>query len=178
MAFLTPTSSWTGGPASPTSIGPVFDRLKNGPTSAMPIRSWVDDDSGASIQGTVNGRAISFWVDTLDQSAPAKFFHKFRDGNVLHILVAGQDRRYVLRGTFAALSELVGCALKARDGEVSPSDGMPHREVAVASLPRTAAPPCSQATGGSRPDDRASGASRRIHSTALPSVTAGTDQFG
>ena len=141
MAFLTPMSSWAGGPASPTSIGPVFDRLKNSPTSAMPIRSWVDDDSGASIQGTVNGRAISFWVGTLDQSAPAKFFHKVRDGNVLHVLVAGQDRRYVLRGTFAALSELVGCALKARDGEVSPSDGMPHREVAVASLPRTAAPP-------------------------------------
>ena len=78
----------------------------------------------------------------LDKPVPAKFFQAVRDGNVLHVSVAGQDRRYVLRGTFAALSELVGCALKARDGEVIPSDGMPpHATVAMAPTPPPASPP-------------------------------------
>lgn len=139
MAFLSPASLSTGGEAAATSVGPVLDNLARVPGAA--IRAWVDDDIGNAVQGAINGKSASFLVGPLDKSGPAKFFHAVRDGNVLHVSLAGQDRRYVLRGTFAALSELVGCALKARDGEVTPSDGMPHPAIAMAPSPPPVAPP-------------------------------------
>jgi len=132
MAFLSPASLTIGGDPSPTSIGPVLESLARMPGAS--VRAWVDDDVGNAAQGAINGKSLSFLVGPLDKSGSAKFFQAVRDGNVLHVSVAGQDRRYVLRGTFAALSELVGCALKARDGEVAPSDGMPPR-AAVAMVP-------------------------------------------
>ena len=137
MAFLSPASLSTGGEPAATSVGPVLDSLARVPGAS--IRAWVDDDFGNAVQGAVNGKSASFVIGPLDKSAPAKFFHAVRDGSVLHVSLAGQDRRYVLRGTFAALSELVGCALKARDGVVTPSDGMPHPVVAMA--PSTAPAP-------------------------------------
>lgn len=140
MAFLSPASLSTGGEPSATSVGPVLDSLVRMPGAS--VRAWVDDDGGDGVQGAINGKSLSFLVGPLDKPAPAKFFQAVRDGNVLHVSVAGQDRRYVLRGTFAALSELVGCALKARDGEVMPSDGMPpHATIAMAPTPPPAPPP-------------------------------------
>ena len=143
LAFVGSVGPWTGKANRPTSVGPVLDALARSP-GPVAVRAWVDDDTGNAVQGSVSGKVLSFNVGALDQSGPAKFFHAVRDGSVLHVSVASQDRRYVLRGTFSALSELVGCALKARDGEVTPSDGMPHVAVAAvapAPVPPPAAPP-------------------------------------
>lgn len=139
MAFLSPASLSIGGDSSPTSIGPVLDTLARVPNAT--IRAWVDDDALNAVTGAINGKSISFLVGPLDKSGPAKFFHAIRDGNLLHVSLAGQRRRYVLRGTFAALSELVGCALKARDGEVTPSNGMPPLNVVTATSPAPAPVP-------------------------------------
>jgi S1-C subfamily serine protease len=134
MAFLSPVSLDTGGFAAAGSIGPVLERLSRLTNGVPQIRSWVDDDAAAAVQGTVNGQALVFSIGTLDTPTAANFFNSVRDGSVLHVGIAGQDRRYVLRGSFAALSELVGCALKARDGEISPSDGLPSRSNAQSSV--------------------------------------------
>ena len=139
MAFLSAAALGTGGEAGPNSVGAVIDSLARVPGAA--VRAWVDDDVGNGVQGALNGKSASFLVGPLDKPGPAKFFHAVRDGSVLHVSLAGQDRRYVLRGTFAALSELVGCALKARDGEIAPSDGMPHPPMAQAPSPPTPAAP-------------------------------------
>jgi S1-C subfamily serine protease len=125
LAFLSPSSIDTGGPAAPNSIGPLIDKLARLSGTALQARSWVDDHADAAVQGTINGRAVTFAVGTLDTDHAAKYFNSVRDGSSLHIAIGGQDRKYVLRGSFAALSELVGCALKARDGEVMPSSGLP-----------------------------------------------------
>ena len=139
MAFLSPASLSTGGEPAATSVGPVLDSLARVPGAL--IRTWVDDDMGNAVQGAINGKSASFLIGPLDKSGPAKFFNAVRDGSVLHVSLAGQDRRYVLRGTFAALSELIDCALNARDGEVTPSDGMPNPAVAVAPCPTPAPAP-------------------------------------
>jgi S1-C subfamily serine protease len=142
MAFLSPASLDTGGPAAPGSVGPLLDRLSRLTNGDLQVRSWVDDDADSAVQGYVNGKALVFSIGILDVPAAAKFFNDVRDGSVLHVGIAGQDRRYVLRGSFAALSELIGCALKARDGEVTPSDGLPARS--SSQPPVTAsAPPAS-----------------------------------
>ena len=139
MAFLSPAALSTGGEPSTTSVGPVLASLARVPNAS--VRAWVDDDVGNGVQGAINGKSLSFLIGPLHKLAPAKFFQAIRDGNVLHVSVAGQDRRYVLRGTFAPLSELVGCALKAHDGEVTPSDGMPPRVASAMAPNLPPAPP-------------------------------------
>lgn len=112
------------------SIAPILDRLPK-PPGTVPARLWVDDDTATAVEGTANSRSVGFTIGTLGTSKSAKVFNAIRVGGVLHVAVAGQDRKYVLRGSFSALSELVGCALKARDGEVTPSSGMPKPAVSA-----------------------------------------------
>ena len=105
-----------------------------------PARMWVDGDADRSVQGTVSGGALFFDIGSLETNAAAKFLNGVRNGGILHVAVVGQDRRYVLRGSFAALSELVGCALKARDGEIAPP--MPKTPAVAATAPPP--PPTSE----------------------------------
>lgn len=143
--FLSPAFGSSAEGLPPTSIAFVLDRLAATPSRSVNARAWVDDNQDLTIEGTLATRSIMFVIGVLDEARAAKFFDAVRNGNVLHITVAGQDRRYVLRSTFAALSELVGCAVKARDGEVAPSSGMPpSRQPQVAAVvppPRPPAPP-------------------------------------
>lgn len=143
--FLSPAFGISSRTLPATSIGNVLDRLGGNSGKSVVARAWVDDNQDVSIDGNITARSIMFAIGVLDDAKSAKFFDAVRNGNVLHISVAGQDRRYVLRSTFAALSELVGCAVKARDGQVAPSSGMPPSRqppyVAVAPSPQPAAPP-------------------------------------
>jgi S1-C subfamily serine protease len=127
------------------SIAPVLTRAASGP----PPRLWVDDDSTAAVTATVANRLLMAAPGTLDTPAAAKFFNAIREGAVLHVAIDGQDRRYLLRGSFAALSELVGCALKARDGEAAPSAGPPTAAPPLAASQTT--PPAATAPTATPP---------------------------
>ena len=146
MAFV---FSWKHETAAvrPESIASILDRLQKAPAS-VPARLWVGDETATAIEGTANNQSVGFTIGTLGVPKSAKLFNAIRTGGVLHVAVAGQDRKYILRGSFSALSELVGCALKARDGEVTPSSGMPNPAVS-ASIP--ALPPAPVQPAASAP---------------------------
>ena len=145
-AFLSPGYGIPLAKLPATSVAAVLDRLGTG--KSVTARAWVDNDQDGAIDGSLAKRSIMFSVGALDDKKTARFFDQVRNGNVLHILVAGQERRYVLRSTFAALTELVGCAIRAHDGEISPSSGMPPaREPPTTAVPRApVTPPVQEVT--------------------------------
>lgn len=119
-----PASPNTGGPPGPDSISPVLARLaRTGRTDA--VRAWVDDAPADGVRGVATDRLVLAAVGPLTTPKAARFFHALREGKTLKIGVGGETRHYALRGTFVALSELVGCALRAHDAPVGPSEGLP-----------------------------------------------------
>ena len=120
------------------SVGAVLGRMARAGQTPAPPRAWVDDSQDDAVQGSVKDRVVSLPIGMLDAPRAARFFNAVRDGRILRITLAGEERHYALKGSFAALSELVGCAFKARDREITPSNGLP---AVPAAPPIAAAPP-------------------------------------
>lgn len=64
-------------------------------------------------------------VGPLTLPKAARFFRAAREGKTLKLGIAGETRHYALRGAPETLNELVGCALRAHDGQTGPPEGLP-----------------------------------------------------
>src|SRR5262249_7021054 len=106
-------------------------------------RIWVDDamPSQASIEH-VDPVAI-FAIGNL-KGKTAELFEALRMGNVLFIEIGGTVHKFSLRGTYGALSELVGCANLVRTGQ--PPQALVSEQRVPPKPPATAPPPSPSPT--------------------------------
>ncbi|WP_338661306.1 serine protease [Pararoseomonas sp. SCSIO 73927] len=117
--------------------------------SSAPPRAWVDDEPEFAFSGAVTPTGLLLDVGSILNRAGASAFRRLGEGRAVNIVVDSGRQRYALRGTYGALAELVGCALKVRAGEVVfPPRPSPPPTVASA-LP--APPPPQAAAVAQRP---------------------------
>jgi len=84
-----------------------------------PVRAWVDDEPEFGAAGTVDSDGLDLPIGSIQEKNGASIFRRIGEGRTLNVTAGSVTRRYALRGTYGTLAELVGCALKVRDGEVA-----------------------------------------------------------
>jgi S1-C subfamily serine protease len=100
-------------------------------------RIWVDDATPSQAVIEHVDPLIIFYIGSLKKKI-AKLFESIRMGNVLSIEIGGSVHKFSLRGTYGALSELVGCANLVRMGQ--PPQALVLQKRAPAATPSASAP--------------------------------------
>ncbi|MFC7737513.1 S1C family serine protease [Roseomonas sp. GCM10028921] len=105
----------------------------------IPPRAWVDDEPEFAFAGQVRDNGVTLDVGSILNRAGASTFRRLGEGRAVNVVVGDARQRYALRGTYGALAELVGCALRVRAGEVVfPSRPAPAPAVASQAPPQPA----------------------------------------